>query len=479
MRNTWKVILGLTLALGFRGAVAQGQPLIAGNTAAFGCGPIYTSDFTTGMTVNQFYPDGAGPGCPDPPPTNHHNGRGMAVGGTEIFYTELDEIPGPVAGFGASRFVHVANFNSGAGSGDTRLLNNPDTRTGSGIQDLTFSNGILYVMTGYDNLTPQVWGLNLSTGAVLSGPVSIGFPASHDSDGFAVLPSGNFFINNGGTSCIYSQYNPSTGSFVGGSTMTVPGNVARCTGVDTDGTSLYFMTDFEGITRTDFSGNLTGFNNFLTGGEEAFIEDISLVHPVTSVTAVNPALFWIGLRNSDDIGTWFDLKAEILLNGAPITSGLVRCIKNVIRTPSAAKAVVLPFAPVGIVPVVSGDVLAVRVSTRVGTNPDDSFCGGHNGTVGLRLYYDSAGYSSSVNLTIFPNPAQNLYLRSDGSPCNDAGPESSGVTSRTLNSVVPVATFANKKCKDAVNFMFAGGNPFTVIGTLPVPAGTWSLAPQP
>jgi hypothetical protein len=486
MRNIWKVALAFTVALGL-GALAQAQ-LIVGNTAAFGCGPIMTSDFSLGAVTHQFVPDGAigAATCPHDGAPPFLNGRGMALGGGggifRLFYTELDEIPGVggQSGFGPSEFIHVADFNNGDGSGDIALFPNP--RPGSGIQDLTIANGDLYVLTGYDTQVPQVFVLNTFTGALKRGPIPIQRVGDVDDtvDGFAVLPNGNFLLNNKGTSCIYAEYDKTDGHFIG-NIINVPGGPALCTGVDTDGTSLYFVTEPSlslGITRTDLFGNPTGFNSFNGPGAEDLIEDISLVHPITVITGIDPAHLWIGLRNSDDINTRFDLMAEMLLNGTPITSGLVRCIQNVIRDPKKAVEVVIPFGAFGSVPLVSGDVLAVRVSTRVGTLSDDSFCGGHNGTVGLRLYYDSVGYSSHVDATIAPQPTQSLYLHSNGNPCDDAGFDSSGVTSRSLSNVPPIAAFASKKCKDALAFKFAGGNPFTVIGTLPVPAGTWSLPPQ-
>jgi hypothetical protein len=236
----------------------------------------------------------------------------MAIGGTadvaEFFYTELDEIAGPNPGFGATEHIHVTDYNGGLGSGDTRLLLNP--RPGSGIQDLTISNSILYAMTGYDTQDPQVYGLNLSTGVVKSGPVTVGFPASHDSDGFAIMPNGNFLVNNGGTSCIYSQYNPTTGAFVAGSTMTVPGNVARCTGVE-PGESLFFMTTSR-HRETDLFGNVNGFNFF--DGDECFHRRHFAVHPVTSITHLDPAISLYD-EDSADIGTRFDFQAELLING--------------------------------------------------------------------------------------------------------------------------------------------------------------------
>src|SRR5262249_32743134 len=129
------------------GAAAHAQPLIAGNTSAFGCGPIYTNDYTLGTVVQSFIPTGAGPTpCPNPPSNN--NGRALAVGGEEIFYTELVDDSTSPPGFGPTDFIRVATFNSGAGSADTRALPNP--RPGTGIQDLTFSNGTLYALTGYE-----------------------------------------------------------------------------------------------------------------------------------------------------------------------------------------------------------------------------------------------------------------------------------------------------------------------------------------
>jgi hypothetical protein len=122
----------------------------------------------------------------------------------------------------------------------------------------------------------------------------------------------------------------------------------------------------------------------------------------------------------------------------------------------------------------TGDVLSLRVSTRIGTNPDGSKCAGpggsHNSAVGLRLYYDSASRASRFDATITPNPSEDLYLHSEGSPCPNGDGQSPGVTARTLDTTAPAA--ANAKCKDSGTVNFAGGNPFSAIGT-------WSLAPLP
>ena len=177
---------------------------------------------------------------------------------------------------------------------------------------------------------------------------------------------------------------------------------------------------------------------------------------------------WVGLKNSDDQGTNFDIQVELLKNGTPIASGIQRCVTGVTRNASLAKEVVFPWDASPTESVASGDVLALRVSTRIGTNPNGTKCGpsGHNNAVGLRLYYDASSRASRFGATISPDPSVDLYLHSNGNACGNA--ESTGVTTRTLTSTAP--TGASTKCKDSTSVNFAGGNPFRVIGI-------WSRAP--
>ena len=480
MRNTWKIASAAFVALLGWAAAAHAQPLIAGNTSKFGCGPIATNDYTLGKVVQSFIPTGAGPSpCPNPP--NNNNGRALAVGGTEVFYTELVDNSTSPPGFGPTDLIRVANFNDGAGSADTRSLANP--RPGAGIQDLTFANGTLYALTGYETDAPWVYSLNLSTGAIFTGPIVlqgstspiIPLPAGTDSDGFAVLPNGNYLINNGDTSCIYNEYDKTTGALQPLGTINVPGGPGTCTGVDTDGTSLYFLTDFNSITQTDLFGNMTGFT-FWDLGNDAQIEDISLVHPVTIITDVQPAGLYFTISNTDDINTNFDIQAELLLNDVVIGSGITRCVPTAglpgtfipRNIPGHAVSVPINF-PVDTL-LVSGDVLSMRVSTRIGTKSDDTFCGGHVSAVGLRFFYDSTADPSQVSLTINPDPTQTLYFHSDGSTCSNSLGESSPVTARTLSNVA--ATGVSPRCKQVGSMSFNSGNPWNYFST-------WYLAPIP
>ena len=188
----------------------------------------------------------------------------------------------------------------------------------------------------------------------------------------------------------------------------------------------------------------------------------------TALTAASPAHLWIGLKSSDDQGTNFDLKTELLKNGNVVATGLQRCITGVTRNASLAKEAIVNFDSFSPEPVASNDVISLRVSTRVGTNPDNTKCAGHNSATGLRLYYDAANRESRFDATIAPSSSQDYYLHSDGTVCGSS--QSSGVTTLFLNTVDPLA--ANPRCRDSGTVNFSGGNPFSVIGT-------WNLAPLP
>jgi len=264
------IAVAFTFVVALWAATAQAQPLITCNNAAFGGGPITTYNFTGGAVVGSFVPTGA---------FDANNGRGVLVLGNKVHYTELS------SGFGPTDFIRIAPYNGGAGGADIGTLPNPDP--GKGVQDLATSNGVLYAMTGYFSGPLKVFGLNPLTGAVVSGPVSIAAPANGGSDGLTVLPNGNFLINNGDGSCTYNQYNPSTGAFIPATTIVVPGG-GVCTGVDTDGASLFFQTNFNSFTKTTLAGAFSASQ--VVGANTC--EDISLVTPgcagAAGVTPGNP-----------------------------------------------------------------------------------------------------------------------------------------------------------------------------------------------
>lgn len=167
------------------------------------------------------------------------------------------------------------------------------------------------------------------------------------------------------------------------------------------------------------------------------------------LTSLGDARTWIGLKNSDDQGTRFDLRTEVYKNGTLVASGLTRCMVGVTRNPNNALEALVPFDPFVPVTYNAGDVMSLKVLTRIGTNRNDTKCAGHNSAVGLRLYYDSVQRQSRFAAQLSPDPLKDFFLHTQGS--NDV-----------LDDVAPTGTTALFRDSAPVNF--ASGNAWKTIG---------------
>ena len=120
--------------------------------------------------------------------------------------------------------------------------------------------------------------------------------------------------------------------------------------------------------------------------------------------ALSPLHVWLGLRNSEDQGTNFDLRAQVYFQsnapGGPTTlvaSVDQLCIKGLVRNPALAQEIIhaLPLQHT-----VSGDgEFFLSLYARIGT-PQNT-CGGHGSATGLRVYYDSADRDSRFDTVYF------------------------------------------------------------------------------
>ena len=155
---------------------------------------------------------------------------------------------------------------------------------------------------------------------------------------------------------------------------------------------------------------------------------------------------WIGLKNSDDQGTNFDLRADLVINGTVVATGVTRCITGVTRNPDLAKQAAVSLLSAGIAPH-SGDVLTFNVMTRIGTNADGTKCAGHSNAVGLDLYYDSSTRSSGFDIA--PGSDSPFYLHS--------------TSTDFLDNTTPVTQSPKSKNSPAISF--SGGNPWVQIGS--------------
>jgi hypothetical protein len=161
--------------------------------------------------------------------------------------------------------------------------------------------------------------------------------------------------------------------------------------------------------------------------------------PADQITAVGPANVWIGLKNSDDVGTKFDLLGEVLKNGVVVGSGQINDVPGGSSGfNNAVQRTINMALSGGPVTVQSGDTLAFRLSVRIAASS------GH--AVGTaRLWYNDSAANSRVNVTI--GAVTNTYYLLDGLVLGTAaGP-------------------GPKKTSDVLVNRNVGGNPFKPFGT--------------
>lgn len=167
--------------------------------------------------------------------------------------------------------------------------------------------------------------------------------------------------------------------------------------------------------------------------------------PPNQLTALGPAQVWIGLKNSDDVGTRFDLLAEVFKNGSLIGSGQVNNVAGGSSGFNNAKLNAINLALSGTPSFGAGSALSIRLSVRVTAS------GGHrSGTA--RLWFNDAAANSRFSATI-GGVTKNYYLRK----------LSNSLVLTTATGSTPKVTI------DVFVDRAVGGNPFK-------PFGTWAIA---
>jgi Tol biopolymer transport system component len=185
----------------------------------------------------------------------------------------------------------------------------------------------------------------------------------------------------------------------------------------------------------------SGATNLIPSGERGVF-----IHDRKSPTA---ATTWLGLKNSDDQGTRFDVRAELYQNGTRVAEAETRCVTGLTRNANQAAEVAIPFSARPDLTVASGDVLSLVISTRIGTNPDGTKCPGHANATGLRLYFDAASRPAGFAIDIAETETE-FFLHASGA-------------TRYFDLQPPTA--ASAKTKDSTGVHFAGGNPWKEVGT--------------
>jgi hypothetical protein len=177
-----------------------------------------------------------------------------------------------------------------------------------------------------------------------------------------------------------------------------------------------------------------------TGACGSAFQSATLTVGSSAITAIGPANVWIGLKNSDDVGTKFDLLAEVLQNNVVIGSGQINDVPGGSSGFNNAVQRTIAMALSGSGGSCSGGTLSFRLSVRIAASS------GHvSGTA--RLWFNDSAANSRFDATI-GSTAHTYYLLDGFVLGSAAGP-------------------GPRKSIDVTVSRNVGGNPFK-------PFGTWS-----
>jgi hypothetical protein len=260
------------------------------------------------------------------------------------------------------------------------------TTLGGGTVKFRYGRGSTYVIHAENDLLASI-GFDMDHPAIDPDPHNYTNPTEHEDAG---APLGNTLIFNGAVV-------PTAEAPVLRRTTPVVGcttRYLRATGPDANPSDLFLGSAPSAATpkyRDSAGIKFSGGNVFKEIGTWTAIPAAG------NLTSAGDLYTWIGLKNSDDQGTRFDLRVELYRNGLRIAEGLTRCIPGVTRNANSALAVTVGFDPFPATAFTGADVLGLKVLTRIGTNPDGTACGGHANAAGLRLYFDSTNRPSSFD----------------------------------------------------------------------------------
>lgn len=128
--------------------------------------------------------------------------------------------------------------------------------------------------------------------------------------------------------------------------------------------------------------------------------------PQPQLSSLSPAKVWIGLKNSDDVGTKFDLKAEAYRDGMLISTGQLNSFTGGSSGFANAHLATIPFDPFSPFVVPSGTELKIQVLVR------NACTGSAHNSGTARFWYNDSAANSSFGATI--NQNLNTYYLVNG-----------------------------------------------------------------
>lgn len=278
--------------------------------------------------------------------------------------------------FMGNRTSDTQNYGYGGG-----ILN--DNLGSLTITNSSFSNNIAHVGGALANTSS---GLFSVTTSVFTGNSAVsGQGGSIGNFNINATVSGNCIVGNTSQSVYNGDYNyilDATNSWWG--TASGPTHSSNPSGTG-DSVSDY----------VNFTPWLTSPPNFCPG-----------LYLGRVLTSLSPAQAWVGLKNSDDIGIKFDLKAEVYKGIDLIGSGELTSVPGGSSGFNNAKLNSIPLALTVPVPIQSGDQLSIKLYVR-------NACSGSGKNSGAaRLWYNDSAANSHFDATI--DAIVNNYYLLDG-----------------------------------------------------------------
>ena len=183
------------------------------------------------------------------------------------------------------------------------------------------------------------------------------------------------------------------------------------------------------------------FDVRVSDGQTSTSSSIAITVQLKPVTSLGPAQLWLGVNKGGDVGTKFDLLAEVFRNGVQmIGSGQLNDADVGAVNFNTALLQSITINQNGPSGFRTGDTLSIRLSVRIANNSPNK-----NGTA--RLWYNDAAANSSFAATI-GGVANNYFLRT--------------------GSALTTAAGTGPRSNIDVTVKRTGGNPW-------VPFGTWSI----
>jgi YVTN family beta-propeller protein len=272
---------------------------------------------------------------------------------------------------------------------------------GSGPVDVALNNdGSRLYVTNNQDFTVSV--IDTQAGAI--GAVIATLQAGHGVSGVAVNPiSGKVYVTRAG----YNGedvlvFDPVTYAL----TKIIPvGAGPNGLGVTPDGSQLYVGTgSFGYLTVIDCMTETVSTTIPIGGPFYAYALFIG-PSPAPQLNDLGGSNLWLGLRNGNEVGSKFDLQAEVFVNNVPAGSGQLNSVPSGgSGFTNAIERLVDLTLPAPVV-FQAGDVLSIRLSVRIAAAVPS-----HPSAI-ARLWYGDASANSSFDLKIGA-VTRRYYLRS-------------------------------------------------------------------